>query len=92
MLDERKKWTAEKDMKIISIFPKVKGMTKEARDLMGGDEAKEGLLASAVVVESKLSKIIANVFFSFNLQRTKNDPPIRLFNTKEEAMLWLLDQ
>ena len=53
--------------------------------------AKEGaecITASALLVESALSRMIGNIFLTIN----KPDVPVKLFTNEQEAKKWLMEQ
>lgn len=62
----------------------VKETTKEARDFMA-NEGNDLVLASAMVVNSPMLKMMANFYIMVN--KPKN--PTRLFTDRESALEWL---
>lgn len=62
----------------------VKEITKEARDYMA-NEGNDFVLASALLINSPLLKMMGNFFITVN--KPKN--PTKLFNNKDEALQWL---
>lgn len=68
---------------------KVKGSTKEVRDLINTSETtKKNTLCAAILLSSGVPKIIGNLFLRFS----KPDYPTRLFRSKEKAIKWLQEQ
>ena len=63
----------------------VKTISKEARYYFSGMEFAEVFKAAASYVSTPVSKIIGNFFLGIN----KPAMPVRLFNSKEEAITWL---
>lgn len=65
-----------------------KSITKEARDYfsMKGRESK--VVAFAILVNSPLSKLIANFFMGLNKPRV----PVKLFTNEQEAINWCQKQ
>ncbi|PSR52659.1 hypothetical protein AHMF7605_03525 [Adhaeribacter arboris] len=63
---------------------KVKETTKEARDYMA-NEGNELVLASAMVVNNPMLKMMANFYIMVN--KPKN--PTRLFTDRDSALDWL---
>lgn len=59
-------------------------MTKEARDYLA-DKGNELVIASALLVESTIIRVIANFFITVN--KPKN--PTRIFTNENEAIKWL---
>jgi hypothetical protein len=60
-------------------------ITKEARDYLGSTDGSEGVIASAILIGSPVTRIIGNFFMSIN----KPIIPVRLFNEREDAKKWL---
>ena len=61
------------------------GISKEARDLVKDKTMAKAHKALAMVVKSKLSKMIASFFLGFN----KPPYPIQSFTNEEDALKWL---
>ena len=89
LLKYRLEMAQGKSYKIISAFPLIKGMTKEARDFLGADEAKVGIKAVAIVNDSDVGRMIANIFMTFNLKRKSDDPQFKVFKSIDAARVWL---
>jgi hypothetical protein len=66
---------------------KVKQVTKEARDYFGSKEGAELLSAGAILVESKLTTILANFMVRINI--SKSYIPLKVFSKEEDAIDWL---
>ncbi|MBL7717653.1 MAG: STAS/SEC14 domain-containing protein [Flavipsychrobacter sp.] len=62
-----------------------RGISRDARAYLAGDETARYQSACALVVGSPLSQLIGNFFLGFN--RTKF--PIKLFHGQDEAREWL---
>ena len=62
----------------------LKSMNKEARDYFA-EKGGEGLLAMAVVANSFVSKIVANMFITFS----KPKVPTKAFQHRADAIKWL---
>ena len=88
IVNARKVAANREDCKLITVFPKLKGASKEARDYFASDDAKEGILANAIVTNSKVGRTIINFYLTINL---KNYPdfPIKVFNSEEQAIKWI---
>lgn len=84
----RKVETKNKPIKIVMIFPKLTHMDKGGRDYLSSDEAKKGILASAMVVKTVIGKVVINFFLKLN-NRNDNAIPNKVFNTEDEALEWL---
>ncbi|MGZ5243479.1 MAG: DUF7793 family protein [Bacteroidia bacterium] len=63
----------------------VKTITKEARDYFASDEGTKFIIASALVLDSTVGKILGNFF----LQISRPKVPLRLFTNKGDALEWL---
>lgn len=63
----------------------VKTITKDARDYFASDEGSKFIIASALVLDSTVGKILGNFF----LQISKPKVPLRLFTNKADALDWL---
>lgn len=63
----------------------VTNVSKEARDLFASEEAIEGILAGAFIVNSPLNMVLGNFFIKIS----KPQRPARLFTNKTDAMKWL---
>lgn len=88
MVDERKRFMNNESCKMCIVFPKLNSVDKGGRDFLSSDEAKEGVEASAMVASSVLGRVIVNFFLKLN-NRNGNDIPNKVFNSEEEAIIWL---
>ena len=66
---------------------KVKRISKEARDYFSSEEGSELLSAAALIVDSSLTKMLANFFIRINFKKPLI--PIKLFSNEQEAIKWL---
>lgn len=64
---------------------KVRTISKEARDYLSQGKAVENVIAAALLANSISARLIFNFFLNFN----KPPLPIKLFQTREEALKWL---
>jgi hypothetical protein len=64
---------------------KVNSVTKEARDYLASEEGSQSIIASALVLDSIIGKMLGNFF----LQISKPKVPLRLFTNKADALDWL---
>ena len=87
---QRKAYTQNKPFKIIFVFPKITSMDKGGRDYLSTDEAKEGVIASAIVTKSVLGRVIINFFLKLN-DNDKDNFPNKVFNNEEDAFNWIKD-
>lgn len=84
----RKAFTQGKPVKIVVLFPHLTNMDKGGRDYLSTDEAKEGVIAMAMVASTIIGKVIINFFLKFN-NRGANDTPNKVFNNVEDALKWI---
>jgi hypothetical protein len=63
----------------------VKTITKEARDYFASEEGSKFIIASALVLNSTVGKLLGNFF----LQISKPKVPLHLFTNKNDALEWL---
>ena len=63
----------------------VRTISKEARYYFSGTEFAQVFIAAASFVSTPVSKIIGNFFLGMN----KPAMPVRLFNSRDEAIAWL---
>lgn len=63
----------------------IRSMSKEARDLFSLNNRSSFVNSFAILIESPLSRIIGNFFMGLNKPRV----PVKLFNSEQEALLWL---
>ena len=83
----RCKAAAGKDYLTFIDLTKLKSVDKEAREYMSS-EGTFSVKASALLIDSAISKFIANFF----LQVNKPKIPTRLFTSKSAAFKWLRQQ
>jgi len=69
---------------LVDIRP-IKGIDREARAYYSGGSTAQMISAMALLVESPLSRILANFFIGLN----KMPVPTRLFTSEAEAVAWL---
>ena len=70
---------------VVSDITKQKSPKKEVRDYMSAPEVMEMSIADAVVANSLLSKIVGNLYLSFN----KPSVPTKIFSDEVSALKWL---
>lgn len=88
LVQARKDFQKEKNVKLVSVFPKLTSASKEARDYLATEEAKEGLSACAVVGKSPVARVIINFYLNIN---KVEDMPLKMFNNETDALHWLED-
>ena len=69
---------------LIDIRP-MAGIDKEARDLYAGPRANGVNAATALVVKSRISRVIGSFFIGLN----KPGRPTRMFTSTDKAVAWL---
>ncbi|GAB4461962.1 MAG: hypothetical protein Fur0028_14430 [Bacteroidales bacterium] len=80
----RREMTGNKKIVMLSDMRKLKYVSREGRQRMAAKDAGEGVLAVAIVINSKVQATLYN-FFSFIY---KEPSPAKLFTNKEEAIKW----
>ncbi|MES2566389.1 MAG: STAS/SEC14 domain-containing protein [Bacteroidota bacterium] len=75
----------DKDYPLIIDFQNVKHVTKEARVYLASKEGCNKIKAGAIIVDSTLTKVMANFFLQIN----KPLVPSKLFTDEESAEKWL---
>ena len=63
----------------------MKAQSREVRAYYTGPESAKMLTATAILVESPMSRLIGNFLLGFN----KINVPTRLFKSEDEALVWL---
>ena len=69
----------------LSDIRNVKSVTREARVYAASDDATSLVNASAVLVDSPISRVVGNFFLGIN----KPSYPMRLFSSEDDAVAWL---
>jgi hypothetical protein len=82
---ERKRVSGGQTYPALVFINNIKSVSKSARDYFASDEAANNIVASAFIVGSSVSKIMGNIFLTFN----KPPVPLRLFTSEAEALKWL---
>jgi hypothetical protein len=77
--------TAGKHFPTIVNIKSVKSSTKEARDFFASEKGCEGIIATALIIDSPLGSMIGN--FYINISRPLR--PVRLFTDEAKAKKWL---
>lgn len=84
-VDKRRVVTNNKKVGVLITSKNLKSITKEARDYLSSNKSSDGLQAAAIVTESRIASVIANVFVYYN----KPPLPIKIFSDKQKAVDWL---
>ena len=63
----------------------VSTIDRDSRQYFVGDEAGEVTSATALLVDSPISRVIGNFFIGLN----RSQWPVRMFSEESEAMVWL---
>lgn len=87
VVELRKKLTNNKFTPILVDVSDISEVTRDARNFLSSNEGSELLTAAAILVSSKFSSFMANFFLKVNSK--KLELPIRVFNSKKEALIWL---
>lgn len=80
----RKEMSGNKKVVMLSDIRKLKYVSREGRQRLAAKDAGEGVIAVAIVMNSKIQATLYN-FFSFIY---KSPLPAMLFTDKEEAIKW----
>jgi hypothetical protein len=81
---DRLEFTANNDYPCLIDAISIKHFTKDARDYFA-KEGNEGIIASAILINSTVIKMMAN--FYINVNKPLN--PTRMFTNKADALQWL---
>jgi hypothetical protein len=84
-INKRHELTKGEKVLILSDFQKVKQGTREARERLAAPDAGEGVIAVAVLIKSKVQKVMYNFFQSIY----KAPNPSKLFTDRQKALEWL---
>jgi hypothetical protein len=63
----------------------MKSFARGARHLFAGEEAQGCASAAAIIVDSPVTKVLANFYLGLSKPRL----PSRLFSSEDEALVWL---
>lgn len=85
MVKMRKEVTNNTPRFVIMDGTNITNVSKEARDYFASEDATDGIIAGAFLVDSPLTRILGNFF----LKISKPDRPSRLFTNKKDAIEWL---
>lgn len=80
----RREMTGNKKIVMLSDVRKLKYLSREGRQRLAAKDAGEGVIAVAIVINSKVQATLYN-FFSFIY---KEPSPAKLFTNKEDAIKW----
>jgi len=84
-LATRLKLTKDKPCKLFLDLRNIGYITQAAREYSASDEATYMAKATAVLAPSRITKLIANFFLTFN----KPKMPFQIFTSKDKAFEWL---
>jgi hypothetical protein len=84
----RKIQTNQEPCKLIIVLPKLSSIDKAGRDYLSSAEAKEGIIASAMVAKSILGRVVINFFLKMN-NNSDTSFPFKVFNDEDEAFEWI---
>lgn len=87
LVNERIKITKGHKFPFMLVIKNYLLLDNDAFKYFGTNEGVQNLIASAVIIESPLQKLITN----FSLFFYKNSVPFRVFNQEKEAQLWLFE-
>ena len=75
----------KKMTRVLIDMREMKSMTRESREYFANERTCSIQRATALLVKSKVTKVMANFFMGLNKPIT----PARMFTDSEEALLWL---
>ena len=81
----RKEFTAHKPFRALVYNLGVISWDKKARDYLASEEAVEGIIAGAIVLDSAVGVMLVNFYLSVS----KPKVPARMFTKTEPALKWL---
>ena len=81
----RLSFTGNRKMPSLIISQGIVTIDKPAREYLSSDEATVGLVASAILVNSKFSSFLGNFFLTVN----KTKMPVKIFSDISKAEKWL---
>lgn len=81
----RLSFTGNRNMPSLIISQGIVTIDKPAREYLSSDEATVGLVASAILVNSKFSSFLGNFFLTVN----KTKMPVKIFSDISIAEKWL---
>lgn len=87
ILEARLKFSNGSSYPVLVDARSVKSFTKEARDFLSSDEARQGVKATAILVSGLLSSTIANFFLNVTVKKPL--VPTRIFSDRNKAIKWL---
>jgi transcriptional regulatory protein LevR len=85
LIETIKKITENKTSPLLVDMRQQKSISREARQFYSRKETMDTVTALALIVESAISKVLANFFLGLN----KPPYPTRLFTVEAEAIEWL---
>ena len=83
--DSIKRITGNKKCPLLVDIRNQRSISREARQFYSSKEFKDNVTAIALIVESAISKVMANFYLGLN----KPPYPTRLFTNEDEAIDWL---
>jgi hypothetical protein len=83
-----KRLAGDRKVLVLIDMSEIKMISREARALYAGPETSAYSLAQALITKSPISRMIGNFFIGLN----KTSHPVRLFNSEDEALIWLKGQ
>ena len=84
-LETRLRLSKNKPCKLFLDLRNLGYISQGAREYSASDEATQLAIATAVLAPSRITKLIANFFLTFN----KPKMPFQIFTSKEKAFDWL---
>lgn len=86
-VEERKKASDYEKMPLLVDIRLINEFSRSARNYLSSTDGSELLSASALLIESGFTSMMANFFLKVNLKKPLI--PVKLFSNKNEALAWL---
>lgn len=87
VVEDRKRASGFEQAPLLVDVTRINSLTKEARSYLSSEEGSQLLTASAILVDSGFTSMVANFFLRVNLK--KPIIPVRMFSEIKEAIKWL---
>jgi hypothetical protein len=84
-VDSRLEMCGPKSYPFLINIKSVKNVTKKARDFLASEKGCQGVVASAILINSSITSMVGNFFIKIS----KPLVPTKLFTNEEDAKQWL---
>ena len=86
LVENRLKITQGQPCILIADIRSVKSSTKQARDFFASEKGCEGIIATALIIDSPLGSMIGNFYINIS----KPLRPVKIFTNEDKAKKWLV--